>query len=200
MMIVTDSRIESRWNWYCSRSQRCVSNGLRDPRAKQYRSSKHSDYRSSAIRTFEACRQHLSLSSFASHRNPMGTFNAHTASCGGAVQSNPFLAHRSRAGYPHFLAHRYRPRRRAKNALHNAAGGIIVGPVPVSVIKQEVNWSKSSSYWDMSLCRRPSDTSGANSASTTRLMIGLGSSRIRQDSRGIRLTCRHFEPNPAAHI
>jgi hypothetical protein len=74
------------------------------------------------------------------------------------------------------------------------------GPVPVSVIKQEVNWSKSSSYWDTSLCRRPSDTSDANSASTTRSMIGSGSSRIRQDSRGIRLTCRHFVPNPAAQI
>ena len=74
------------------------------------------------------------------------------------------------------------------------------GPVPVSVIRQAVNWSKSSSYWDTFLCRQPSDTSGANSASTTRSMIGSGSSQIRQDIRRIHLTGRHFVPNPAAQI
>jgi hypothetical protein len=31
-------------------------------------------------------------------------------------------------------------------------------------------------------------------------MIGSGSSQIRQDSRQIHLTCRHFVPNPAAQI
>jgi hypothetical protein len=51
------------------------------------------------------------------------------------------------------------------------------GPVAVSVIKRAVNWSKSSSYWDISLCKQPSDTSDANSASTTLLMIGSGLNR-----------------------
>jgi integrase len=60
----------------------------------------------------------------------------------------------------------------------------------VSVIRQAVSWSKSSSYWDMSLCKQPSDTSDANSASTTRSMIGSGSNRIRRDSYRIRLTRR----------
>ena len=36
-----------------------------------------------------------------------------------------------------------------------------VGPVPVSVIKRVVSWNKSSSYWDTSPCKRPSDTSDA---------------------------------------
>jgi site-specific recombinase XerD len=64
------------------------------------------------------------------------------------------------------------------------------GPAPVSVIRQAVSWSKSSSYWDMSLCKQPSETADANSASTTRSMIGSGSNRIRRDSHRIRLTRR----------
>ena len=56
--------------------------------------------------------------------------------------------------------------------------------------------SKSSSYWGMSLCKPPSDTSDANSASATRSMIGSGSSRIRRDSRGIRPTCRLVGTDP----
>ena len=64
------------------------------------------------------------------------------------------------------------------------------GPVPVSVIKQAVSWSKYNSSWDMSLCKQPSGTSDANSASTTLLMIGSGSNRIRRDLRRFRLTGR----------
>jgi hypothetical protein len=41
-------------------------------------------------------------------------------------------------------------------------------PVPVSVIKRVVRWNKFSSYWDTSPCKRPSDTSDANSGSATR--------------------------------
>jgi|HubBroStandDraft_6_1064221.scaffolds.fasta_scaffold73171_2 hypothetical protein len=48
MMIVTDSRIESRWNWYSQSKPAVCFNGFRDARAKQYRSSKHSNYRSKA--------------------------------------------------------------------------------------------------------------------------------------------------------
>ena len=49
MMILTDSPIEWRWNWYSQSKPAVCFNGLRDPRAKQYRSSKHSNYRSKAI-------------------------------------------------------------------------------------------------------------------------------------------------------
>ena len=43
-----------------------------------------------------------------------------------------------------------------------------VGRVPVAVIKRVVSWNKSSFYWDTSPCKRPSDTSDANSGSATR--------------------------------
>ena len=46
------------------------------------------------------------------------------------------------------------------------------GPAPVSVIRQAVSWSKSSSYRDMSLCKRPSDTWAASNASTMQSMTG----------------------------
>ncbi len=55
------------------------------------------------------------------------------------------------------------------------------GPVPVSVIKQAVSWSKYNFSWDMSLCKPPSGTSDAKRASTTPLMIGSG----RTGSAGI---------------
>ncbi len=48
MMVVNDSRIESRWNWYYQSKPAVCFKGLRDVRAKQYRSSKHSNYRSKA--------------------------------------------------------------------------------------------------------------------------------------------------------
>jgi hypothetical protein len=35
-------------------------------------------------------------------------------------------------------------------------------------IKRAVSWNKSSSYWDTFPCKRPSDTSAANSGSATR--------------------------------
>jgi integrase len=55
------------------------------------------------------------------------------------------------------------------------------GPVPVSVIKQAMSWSKYNFSWDISLCKQPSGTSDANRASTTPLMIGSG----RTGSAGI---------------
>ena len=67
-----------------------------------------------------------------------------------------------------------------------------VGPVPVSVIKQAVSWSKYNSCWDMSLCKQPSATLDANSASTTLSMIGSESNRIRRDRSRIRFSRRHF--------
>jgi len=48
MTIVTDSRIESRWNWYAQSKPAVCFNGFRDAPAKQYRSSKHSNYGSKA--------------------------------------------------------------------------------------------------------------------------------------------------------
>jgi hypothetical protein len=65
-----------------------------------------------------------------------------------------------------------------------------VGPVPVSVIRQAVSWSRFSSYWDTFLCKQPSDTSVANSASTTRPVIGSGSSQTGRDLRRFHLTDR----------
>ncbi len=55
MMIVNDSRIESRWNWYSQSKPAVCFNGLRDARAKQYRSSKHSNYPSKASQDIVEC-------------------------------------------------------------------------------------------------------------------------------------------------
>ena len=65
-----------------------------------------------------------------------------------------------------------------------------VGLVPVFVIRQAVSWSKSSSYWDTFPCKQPSDISDADSGSTTRSMIGLGSNRIGRDLRKFHITGR----------
>ncbi|HEY6768725.1 MAG TPA: hypothetical protein VI386_28525 [Candidatus Sulfotelmatobacter sp.] len=65
-----------------------------------------------------------------------------------------------------------------------------VAPVPVFAIRQVVNWSKYNSCWAMSLFKQLSDTSDANSASTTLLMTGLGSNLILRDLRRFRPTGR----------
>jgi hypothetical protein len=45
MIILTDSRIESRWNWDSQSKPAVCFNGFRVAGAKQYRSSKHSNDR-----------------------------------------------------------------------------------------------------------------------------------------------------------
>ena len=74
MMIVTDSRIESRWNWYSQSKPAVCFNGFRDAPAKQYRSSKHSNYRSKAYQDLVEFPPHRSFRSFASHLKSIGTF------------------------------------------------------------------------------------------------------------------------------
>jgi hypothetical protein len=53
-----------------------------------------------------------------------------------------------------------------------------------------VSWSRFNSYWDMTLCKQPSDTWDVNRAFTTRSMIGSGSNRIQRDLRRFYLTGR----------
>jgi hypothetical protein len=65
-----------------------------------------------------------------------------------------------------------------------------VGLVPASVIGQEVSWSKPSSSWATCPCKRPSDTSDANSDSTTRSTIGSDLNRICRDLHRFHLTRR----------
>jgi site-specific recombinase XerD len=54
--------------------------------------------------------------------------------------------------------------------------------------------------WGMDLCKQRNDTSDANSASTTRSIIGLGLNRIRRDSRRIRLASRRLGADPFPEI
>jgi site-specific recombinase XerC len=87
-------------------------------------------------------------------------------------------------------------------AASGIAGGILLrsinkaGRVWGTGFSPKVIWgrgegeSKSSSYWDTSLCKRQSDTSVANSASITQSMIGSGSNRIRRNLRRFHLTRR----------
>jgi hypothetical protein len=72
---------------------------------------------------------------------------------------------------------RIRPRRRAKNALHNAACGIIVARAPVCATKQAENWNRFSSCSGTSAYRRPSAIWDASSDFGMPSTIPSGSSR-----------------------
>jgi hypothetical protein len=54
----------------------------------------------------------------------------------------------------------------------------------VCAMLQEANWSRSSSFWDMSRLKRPSDTLAASSGFGRRSMIASKSNQIAESSGG----------------